>query len=589
MTCWRNSRDFGLFLFCLVFLALNAPAPVLAQAPVPLQPAPLAPPALNTPVPLPAPEDAISSSALQEPDFAGVGLLDETNGGFGPQTWRGADGGLVERLFPLIPLVTPSASLHQLTRRLMLGNADPPAGLPGGVSFLVLRVEKLIQSGQTELAGRLAELAGPNTRDARLQRARADIALVQGQTDNACALAAANIRDSSDAYWLKLTGFCQALKGDEAGAQLSAELAAEQDAQDNGYQALMTALLHKTGKLSGKLARPDILQLAMIRAAALPIPDSLLQNASPAALQMMARMPQLATEARVAIAERAEAAGAIPPEELIELYNAMQFSPEDRAKAPERAAKMPGPAASALLFQNAQGKEAFARGPALAAAWSRARENARFPASARVNLNFTRELLISPELLPLAPEAGRALLAAGDVTTASQWYAMARAMQQQIANPDAQRAMHSLWPLLWLAQSPEVMAEDPDTMIAAWLAQLPPEQKTRQGSLMLTALAALGLGVPDSAWISLMANEKEKDGSEPVPPPSPAMLHMLSDAAGSGRTGLTVLLSLCLMGEHGAYLTEPLALAPVLEALNQVGLQKEARALAVDALLQAGI
>lgn len=589
MTCWRNSRTAGFFLFCLIFLALNAPASVRAQAPVPLQPAPLAPPAPYAPPPPPAPDDAISTGTLKEPDFAGAGLLDQTNGGFGPQTWRGADMELVQRLFPQIPAVTPSASLQQLTRRLMLGNAESPAGNAGGVSFLALRVEKLIQAGQLELAGRLADLAGPNTRDERLQRARAEIALIQGQTDNACVLAAANIRNSSDAYWLKLTGFCQALKGDEAGAQLSAELAAEQDADDNGYQALMTALLHKTGKLNGKAVRPDILQLAMIRAAALPLPDSLLQNASAASLLMMARMPQLAAEARISVAERAEAAGALAPEELIQLYSAMKFSPEDRAKAAGRAAKMPGPAASALLFQAIQAQEAFARGPALAAAWSQARANDRFPTSARVTLNFTRELLVSPELLPIAPDAGRALLAAGDVNAAGQWYALARAMQSQIANPDAQRAMHSLWPLLWIAQSPEVMADDPNTMIAAWLAQLPPEQKTRQGSLMLATLAALGLAIPDSAWLPLLADEKEKDGSEPVPPPSPAMLHLLSGAASSGRTGLTVLLSLCLMGERGAYLAEPLALAPVLEALNQAGLQKEARALAVDALLQAGM
>ena len=589
MTCWRNSCDYRFILICLTFLALNAPLSLQAQAPVPLQPAPLAPPAQNAPPPLQTPEDAIVTGTLKEPDISGVGLLDETNGGFGRQTWRGADGGLVAQLVPQIPSSTPSASLQELTRRLMLSDAEPPAGLPGGVSFLALRVEKLLQAGQVELAGRLANLAGANTRDERLQRARAEIALVQGETNSACAHAAANIRESSDAFWLKLTGFCQALKGDEAAAQLSAELAAEQDADDAGYQALLTALLHKTGNLRGKAIRPDILKLAMIRSAELPIPDSLFQNASAVTLQMAAQMPQLSPEARLAVAERAAAAGALAPEELTGLYGAMKFSPEDRAKAIERAPKMPAPAANALLFQVVQGQEPFARGPALAAAWSQARTNDSFPMIARVHLNSTRELFLSPDLLPIAPDAGRALLAAGDVNAAGQWYALARGLQSLGPNPGAHRTMHSLWPLLWIAQSAEVMADDPGAMIAAWLAQLPPGQKTRQGPLMLTTLAALGLVIPDSAWITLMTDQKENTGQQPVPPPSPVMLHMLSDASSSGRTGLTVLLGLCLMGEQGAYLAEPLALGPVLEALNQTGLHKEARALAMDALLHAGI
>ncbi|HAK62643.1 MAG TPA: hypothetical protein DCO82_05305, partial [Alphaproteobacteria bacterium] len=76
-------------------------------------------------------------------------------------------------------------------------------------------------------------------------------------------------------------------------------------------------------------------------------------------------------------AERAAAAGALAPEELTRLYGAMKFSPEARAKAIERAPKMPAPAANALLFQVVQGQEPFARGPALAAAWSQARTNDR--------------------------------------------------------------------------------------------------------------------------------------------------------------------------------------------------------------------
>ena len=71
--------------------------------------------------------------------------------------------------------------------------------------------------------------------------------------------------------------------------------------------------------------------------------------------------------------------------------------------------------------------------------------------------------------------------------------------------------------------------------------------------------------------------------------PPAALLHLLMEASQSGRTGQTVLLSLACLGENGAGLADPLLLGITIRALNTVGLQTEARALALEAALLTGI
>ncbi len=550
-----------------------------------LTPAPPLPPAAEE-YPAETEGDGISTGALGSLDFAAVGLLTPENGGFGPETWRGADRALVERLLPKLPVTTRSPALQKLVQRLLLSAAEPPQGTSSGASFIGLRLGRLIEAGQFELAGQMAALAGGPSKDEALLQARAEIALASGEFKTACDMAAAQVRTSGAIFWLKLSGFCHILNGNEAAAQLSASLIAEQDADDTGYQNLLTALISKSGKLPEKLPRLDILQLAMIRFASLPLPAKIDGHSSAAVLKLMARMPGASVEQRLPAAERAEAAGAIGPEEVAQLYSEAPFSVEDRASAPELVKKLPAAQANALMFQSVRGQDAPASlSLALSAAWSLARASNSFATVSRVNLTPIRDLVPAPEMIEISADAGRALLVAGDPAAASRWYDRARALSAPGNNPSAPRAANNLFPLLLLAHPVEGMPDDP-VQITKWLAQLSPEEKNRKGPILLSALSALGMATPESEWVNMI---QDSGKSEAVSVPPSALLHLLFEASQSGRVGQTVLLSLICLGENGEGLTDPFLLGITVRALNTVGLQAEARALALDAALLAGI
>ena len=64
---------------------------------------------------------------------------------------------------------------------------------------------------------------------------------------------------------------------------------------------------------------------------------------------------------------------------------------------------------------------------------------------------------------------------------------------------------------------------------------------------------------------------------------------MLRAAAADGRVGETVLVSLVMLGESGPGGTEVSVLADIVSALRAVGLEAEARGLAVEAALTHGM
>lgn len=585
MTCWVNKLSWALAFFPGCLFALLLAAPVMAQAPIPLRPPSIQPPASEAPLAGPA-EDAISTGALAEPDFASIGLMTSENGGFGADMWQGADRALVEQLLTKIPATVTSPALQRLRQRLLLSAAAPPQGASSGVSFLGLRLRRLIEAGQFEPAGQMAALAGSASKDETVLQARADIALAQNELKTACDLAAAQVRTSSAVYWLKLSGFCHVMNANEAAAQLTASLVAEQDADDAGYQSLLTALIAKSGKTPKSLPSPDILQMAMIRFASLPLPEKISGNISPASLKLMALMPGASAESRLVAMERAEAAGAIGPEEVAKLYAEIPFSVEDRANASDLAPKLPAAKANALMFQSIRGQDSPASLTlALSRAWSLARASGSFATAARVNLTPARDLVPGPEMIGAAADAGRALLAAGDMFAAQRWYDLALALSRPGNNPEAAKAALALWPLLRLALPPEALPDDPDK-ISAWLSSLPPDVKTRQGPVLLSAMSGLGLAASAAEWVNL--TQDATDMEKAFMPPA-AILHLLMDASQNGRAAQTVLLSLSCAGENGEGLANPFLLGIIIRALNSAGLQAEARSLAVEAALQAGI
>ena len=126
-----------------------------------------------------------------------------------------------------------------------------------------------------------------------------------------------------------------------------------------------------------------------------------------------------------------------------------------------------------------------------------------------------------------------------------------------------------------------------DGSLAAWRAMregMGDDALDRGQTLLRAVFQALGERDPLS-WSVIAANGAPAGR----PAPNAALLYALVEAGEARRIGETVLLSLVVLGEQGPGDSHVFALSTVLTALRRIGLESEARALAIEAALANGI
>ncbi|HCO89431.1 MAG TPA: hypothetical protein DIT40_00490 [Alphaproteobacteria bacterium] len=594
--------------------------PATRTAPPPAQTAPYSPPAgptypqPATPAPAPAPvqtspadtqspadstaasPDAIQIGELPAFDISTLGLLDAENGGFGTDLWARTERPLVETLIAQLPMQAASRSRNIIAARLLLSRSNPPAGeRSDGHALLALRLERLAAGGWLDAVGQLVgKLAEPDKSPAIL-RSHADYLLVQNDLRTVCPIADQLVADSPDIFWLKLSAICKLDAGNLSAAQLAAELIAELDPTDTAFQSLF---LQAAGGAPATLPddfSPTLVQLLLIRRLGLPLTEAAVNAASPASLLALTRMRDLDPGLVIAAAERAEAIGALPTSELIKLYTAAPPLPED----PEAAKAITAPLRNAGLYQAVQAQQASrARALALSAAFDAAHESDTLGPVARSNLTAMASLQPGRELLWLSGNLTRGLLIAGDSRAALSWYQMVR-LAASPANIEAQRMAQFLWPLMRLALSEAQMADDP-TQLVRWLDlhldRARPETRM-QAELLMAAMDGLGLSVSEPA-LTRLALFPHADGNPRSDAETAGTRHtysgftldrLLQIAAADNRVGGTLLIALNLPRADTPQDGEPAALAAMLQALRAVGLETEARQIAIELAIAAGL
>lgn len=188
-----------------------------------------------------------------------------------------------------------------------------------------------------------------------------------------------------------------------------------------------------------------------------------------------------------------------------------------------------------------------------------------------------------PELVAAAPEIIRALLAAGEIEAARAWYAVVADLASG-GDPNATVMQAQLWPPMLVADA-EIRFDEP--VFDGWWrnqSSLAGADRLRRGTVLMAVLEGLGMPVQQTFWGGLYDGADAADGR--MPPLS--VWRGLNAAAEANRLGETVLLSLVILGDAGPGKANPAVLADVLKALSMVGLEQDARALALEALIDSG-
>ena len=532
----------------------------------------------------------IKVDQLLTPDSEVVGTLEKEMGGFGHEMWRGTPRSLIDNLLPQLPIAIRSPTLRDLARRLLLSmSIVPPRDASDfeGKSLIAMRVEQLQAMGLIGAAAELISAAPTRDTDPDLLRAKVDNLFLFNDLGGACDVVRRQGNRLIEEYWQRSLVFCQALEGDVDGAVLGASLLAEDgDVDDPVFFALVDVLTNGRSVSVDSLTQPTPLHLAMLRTANIQIPSDALDRGSPALLRSIGLSPNAVRELRLDAAEWAAVLGAIPPGRLGQVYAGADFEVGELDNALSIADSQRNSRGRALLYQAAVLQSVpMAKAAVLQQAWRLAREDKIYPLAVRL---YEPLILETPALSGLgwfAADAARALFALHHPAAAQPWLNLLR--QETLRDSEAKRAADAFWSILEVTSGSKITFLDSETFFS-WqsaLRELSPESAIARTTLALAIFEALGYDIDPEYWRSLLNTIRRPTASTP----DPVLRRTLREASENGRIGETVLLGLLVLGREGLDGVDPWHLHDVLAALRKVGLETEARSIALEAMLAAGL
>ena len=521
-----------------------------------------------------------------------MGVLDDAQGGLGVDMWKGTRRAHIERLLTRLPAAPSSLVLRDLQRRLLLGVAGAPEGegATGNAAegqLVALRVDRLAAMGEERGLAALLDAVPARLANEPIARARIDAAWLAGDAAGACANVQRAAPGHGGAYWQKAEVFCQAAAGERAPAETGLRLLQEQRLIDDPAFGLLIEAINGNARIKvDKVARLDAMLLAMLRTAKRAVPGDTVRTATPGVLAALAQGAAAETNFRLAAAERAFAAGALARETLIDIYKTVSLPTDAIANAMQRA-EAGDPALSQALLHRAL---AIQTTPAervrlIEKAAQIARKRGNYVAAARALAPVLAELRPAPELAGFAHEAARIFYAAGQINSAHAWYELART--QAGRTPEAAQATTALWPLARLAEG-DIAGPWEDGRLTAWFDVELKRDGTKaieRATTLYSLLDAVGEPVTGEAWRELLHGAERASTAMP----SPALWRVFGDAAESRRVGETVLLAALSLGDLPLDQASPMLLHGLITNLRLVGLDAEARALALEAALAAGL
>lgn len=602
------SRSSPLAAALLLLAVLGPPLAVSAQevlVPVPLAPAPGSEPTPPEPVPVTAPGSPAPLAPLTPlPATTGVsldeiGTLDAADGGLGWDLWAGTDRRVLEGLLHRLPVNLSSPTLYSLATRLLLSKAavPPPSQATAGEapetnSLLSLRLETLAAMGERQGLEALLALVPAQEAVALRSFLLVNGHFARGDVETACQ----SVQTVEPAirithFWQQALLYCHLHAGEQAQLDLGLSLMRElNDPADALFLRLAEALLGLAPLLPADLEALDpnsvtVIELTMLRDSGAELPPALLSAAAAPLRVALAETPGTDLLGRAQAAEWAVSSGRLPPTVLADVYAAYVFTPEQLDDSVRAGYGLSGIEARALSYQAVKAttipevaSEVVSHG------LQRAEADGVFFAAAQVLLPLSRARPDLASFAWFAAPAGRALYALGRYEEATAWLMLAH--QEAALSAQAALAANRLWPYSRLAGVASVMSA---AGLEGWRsAQSDPFGPEVARRLRLLRVLFQALGEADNLpWIDLAI--VEDDAAQQASLPDATLLYALEDASLNGRTGETVLLSLALIGGAPAGKAHPLALSAVLQALSNVGLGLEARALAIEVAIENGI
>lgn len=546
-------------------------------APTEAQPLPPPPDATGTEPGATLPGASLPGAAQPMPaPAAAAAPLPSIGADLGSNLWLGSETSRLMSLIPQLPAPVTVPGPRDLQLRLLTSAAVPAGAQAGTDPLLAFKADRLNAMGFSDRAMGMTSAAA-NVPPVNPQQA-VEQALSADDSGAACATVDSELQKMAtpDLFWRKALIYCQLSRQQTDQAGIGLDLLREMPNKDAATSNFVAVASVVTGdakaKSVKKIVSADPVLFATMKLAGLSAPAA--ATAAPprpsglAGAVLTLRDGAQPLPNRIEAAERAFAAGLIPVEELIALYELAPAAAGDPVAAIGAADT---PLNRAALYKAAAAASTpDVRARLIAAALQRGRVRGDYFVQAALYTPYAQQVQPARNLAWFAPEAARLMFLAGNDDRGAFWLNL---VESAPGNPDLARQAPGLRLLGRLARGKGGIVGDQDP-VSAWA------KSTGAGPEKATQIYALfaGLGQKIGGWT----------GYTPITQ-SGSVAAQINQAAMSGRRGETVLLSLIAFRGDQLASTDPAALTAALGGLNSVGLGKEAHDIALQAAVLIGL
>ena len=544
--------------------------------------------------------DEVIITELPVENIGWVGYLSDKDGGLGIKMWEGTDSNFAKIILELLPVNAPSPAMRNLAKRLLLSEAYQPSkeknnGLqaisPSGkpiiskdqdATFLPLRFSKLASLGAKEELIELSNLVPPEDMLENLAKEAIYARLLSGETEKVCGEVIELAKRTNESYWRKALIVCQLILGNRDAALLSLELLlAELDSEDK-FSKLIYTLADDTNQI--EFDKNSIYFKILIAVLPGEQLDKHRLNLEPSGLSVVAKNINLSWTIRILTAEKAVLAGSLSSIYLGELATQFKFEQNVFSRAASESKSMEGFMARALLLQAAAlNTSIIERARFLSLLLDNADNEELFQVYAAVIMPILLTIKPSPDLIWFASSATRAAIAGGNYMLASNWL---KVLSKTLdLDYEASGSLLRLLPLIAIAGQtlPKPFSKKQATDVWSGLSDsFSRKDKEKRASRLLVLLSAMGIESREGAWKNIISSSNifEKENI-----PATALRYQLRDAAKNNRVAEVVSISLIMLGSEGPSKSGLVALNAVIRALREIGLEKDARAIAIEAAI----
>ena len=464
-----------------------------------------------------------------------------------------------------------------------------------------LRASQLFGMGEVELALEFSNLALPRSENQLFSILYLDSLFLVNDLHRACSVVDQLSLKLENPYLKKSLVFCQIIEGENDLARLGVELLREND-EDVDFFNIAELLLSKESKeidLNGHLSP---LKFSMMRAGNIPITLNNLPDSKLSMLKMIPMSPNVSLQDRVMAAEKAAISGALPPEELLEVYSGIEFTDDDFMNVSAIAENRNDYRNKAILLMAAKYNESImAKAEILSSFFSKARNEGFYLLSSRLSKSELVKIEPSTDLIWFADQAFSALLVSGENEEAARWL---RFLENNLSDPVAYRSFLKIWPLAKISGNKDLYVDS--ALLQPWIEftlnlsstesdsageQNKNQKLSRNINLVLVLLDALGESAEEELWHILFRDfqMQKPDLYQQESSPNIGIINSLRKSAQNSRVGETVLFAILSSGSVDLDTIHLYAVAELIYSLVLIGLDLDARKLAIEIAAQSGV